>query len=256
MKGQTFQKPHMLKSLLHRTTSANPLWDFCIPLVVLWFCSSTGSRPWQVGPVIAMFLALVFPLWGLVRSIASIRSVSISSAIGLTSVLLLGAVTWVCWFVVQNSREWIAVAYSFKELVLLLLVGLFLIFSDYLMPGFSRKYALSKKVFRLDVIYKAAKTRGCEDMLNGLIISTLQKIGLAVCLGAVFNALLSYCILRKILSEVGCTMTQFNQAVALHGFLSVVIIFPFLFLVVIILGFLSISKMQYLLNIPWRRLIV
>jgi hypothetical protein len=246
----------MLKSLLHRTASSNPLWDFFIPLVVLWFCSSTGPRPWQVGPAIAMLLALAFPLWGLARTIASTRRISLSSVFGLASILLMGAVTSTCWLVTQRSPEQIAIAYSIKELCLLFMVGLFFVFADYLISGFSRKLLLWEKLFRIEVIRTATNFQRCEKELNQIIRTTLLKIGIVFCFCAVLNSLLAYFICHKMIYESSYAMTQFNQAVALHSILSVILVFPILFLSVIFLIWSLVSRMQYILNIPWRRLIV
>ena len=170
---------------------ANIIINVLAPVFILSYLSEEGDKPWHVGPMWAMFVALAIPIgYGLWHYI-TYRQMNVFSLIGLFSVMLTGVITIYLWSGGESVRKHAALLFGIKEAVQPLILGsLFLITHKMSEPLFNI-FLYNDAVFDLPQIEGAIAKRGLESDYKGLLwkatllffgsflISSVMNLGLA-----------------------------------------------------------------------------
>jgi hypothetical protein len=180
---------------------ANILINVLIPVLALSYLSKDPEfqqaigktvRPWHIGPVKALFVALVFPLgygaWHFIRT----RKANFFSALGLVSVLLTGGLTIYLWNQDGTVKPNAAILFGLKEASIPLILGFVVIVSHYTPSPLLRVFLYSDSFFDIPKIerrveetqsherYGKVLLRATLLFATSFFISTLMNFGLAL----------------------------------------------------------------------------
>jgi hypothetical protein len=162
---------------------ANILINVLIPVLALSYLSKDPDfqqaigkavRPWHIGPVKALVVALAFPLgyglWHFVKT----RKPNFFSALGLVSVLLTGGLTIYLWNKDGTVKPHADVLFGLKEASIPLILGLAVIGSHYTATPLLRVFLYSDSIFDIPKIeHRIAEIRGGEAYQKILFQATL-----------------------------------------------------------------------------------
>jgi len=180
---------------------ANILINVLIPVLALgWlskdpeFQQSLGKavKPWHIGPVKALVVALVFPIGYGVWHFITARRANFFSALGLVSVLLTGGLTIYLWNQDGTVKSNAAILFGLKEASIPLILGIAVIGSHYTPTPLLRAFLYTDSIFDIprienrvaetgnDETYKLILFRATLLFATSFFISTLMNFGLAL----------------------------------------------------------------------------
>jgi hypothetical protein len=180
---------------------ANILINVLIPVLALSYLSKDPEfqqaigkavRPWHIGPVKALVVALAFPIgygaWHFIKT----RKANFFSALGLVSVLLTGGLTIFLWNQDGTVKPNAAILFGLKEASIPLILGLAVIGSHYTASPLLRVFLYSDSFFDIPKIerrveetqshgrYRQILLRATLLFATSFFISTLMNFGLAL----------------------------------------------------------------------------
>lgn len=144
--------------------SENPLVNIAvnilIPVVALSLLSKTGDRPWDIGPVYGMILAVAFPTvyggWFLLKT----RKFNVFSVLGAAGVLLTGTITIFVWNEDGSVEEYAALLFAIKEAAVPILLGLAVLYSHKTSKPLVDIFLLNPDILDTERIKAAAREQG------------------------------------------------------------------------------------------------
>jgi hypothetical protein len=180
---------------------ANILINVLIPVLALSYLSkdpeflqSIGKavRPWHIGPVKALIVALAFPLgygaWHFIKT----RKPNFFSALGLVSVLLTGGLTIYLWNADGTVKPNAHVLFGLKEASIPLILGIAVIGSHFTPTPLLRVFLYNDSIFDVTRIERCVGENGKAVEYEGalwqatlwfaasFLLSTLMNFGLAL----------------------------------------------------------------------------
>ncbi|MGA0845329.1 MAG: VC0807 family protein [Luteolibacter sp.] len=179
---------------------ANILINVLIPVLALSYLSkdpalqeSLGKavRPWHLGPVKALILALIFPISYGVWHFAKTRKGNFFSALGLISVLLTGGLTIYLWNQDGTIKPNAALLFGIKEASIPLILGIAVIGSHFTASPLLRVFLYNDSIFDISRIERRVEEISAHDGYGQVIyratwlfacsffISALMNLGLA-----------------------------------------------------------------------------
>ena len=191
--------PHAEKPKDHPL--ANILINVLIPVLALSYLSkdpefqqSLGKavRPWHIGPVKALVVALAFPIGYGIWHFVTTRRGNFFSALGLVSVLLTGGLTIYLWNQDGTVKDNAAVLFGLKEASIPLILGIAVIGSHYTATPLLRVFLYTDSIFDIPriesrvaetgkgEIYQTILFRATLLFATSFFISTLLNFGLAL----------------------------------------------------------------------------
>lgn len=180
---------------------ANILINVLIPVLALSYLSKDPAiqemlgknvKPWHIGPLKALFVALAFPIGYGIWFFAKTKKMNFFSGLGLFSVLLTGGLTLFLWNKDGTVKEHAAVLFGLKEASIPFVLGLAIIASHWSKTPLLRTFLYSDSLFDINKIENKVGELGKEDdyrkvILNATIlfsmsffISTLMNFGLSM----------------------------------------------------------------------------
>lgn len=181
----------------------NPLTDIIVnvllPVMILNYCSKEGDSLWQMGPYVAMTLAIAIPLVYGVWHFTKLKKLNVFSAVGVGNVLLTGLITIYLFSSddpeTRRSAPWL---FGIKEAVQPIILGsLFLITHRSRTPLFNA-FVYNDTIFDHGRINKKVKENEQEEGLARLLwTSTLLFFG-SFCLSAAMNLGLAFYFLHDL----------------------------------------------------------
>ncbi len=175
----------------------NPLMDMIvnvlIPVIVLSKCSKEGEKLWQLGPYVAMGVALAVPLiygiWHFVKN----KKVNIFSAVGVGNVLLTGLITIYLYSTDDpETRKLAPYLFGIKEAIQPLILGALFLFTHKTKTPLFNAFVYNESVFDQKRINKAVSESNKEPALSELLWSSTKLFFGSFCLSAVLNLGLAY----------------------------------------------------------------
>lgn len=175
----------------------NILINVLIPVLALSHLSKDPAfqevaKPWHIGPVKGLMVALAFPLcYGLWHFIQT-RKANFFSALGLCSVLLTGGLTIYLWNQDGTIKPNADILFGLKEASIPLLLGIAVIGSHYTANPLLRTFLYSDSIFDIPRIeqrvgeiegherYRKILLRATWLFATSFFISTLMNFGLAL----------------------------------------------------------------------------
>ena len=140
---------------------ANILINVLIPVLALSYLSKDPEfqqaigkavKPWHIGPVKALIVALTFPIGYGVWHFAKTRKANFFSALGLVSVLLTGGLTIFLWNKDGTVKPHADVLFGLKEASIPFILGLAVIGSHYTGSPLLRVFLYSDSLFDIPKI--------------------------------------------------------------------------------------------------------
>jgi len=161
----------------------NPLLNIIInvlaPVLILSYLSKEGHKPYHIGPMKAMVVALALPIGYAIWHFIKTRKLNVFSVVGFLSVLLTGVITLYIWS--DDSPEHRAKAgffFGMKEAIQPLILGsLFLITHRSKTPLFNT-FIYNDSIFNLKKIEHVVSSQNKHDEYRALLwMSTLLFFG-------------------------------------------------------------------------------
>ena len=179
---------------------ANILINVIVPVLILSYLSKDPelqerlgkiARPWHIGPLKAMALALLLPLgygvWHFVRT----RKGNFFSALGLVSVLLSGGLTLYLWNADGTVKQNAGILFGLKEALIPLALGVAILVSHRTPTPLIRVFLYNDSIFDIPKIERRvaelSAQAGYERLMLGatrlfatsFFLSSLMNLGLA-----------------------------------------------------------------------------
>ena len=180
---------------------ANILINVLIPVLALSYLSKDPElqqalgkavRPWHIGPVKALVVALAFPIgygaWHFIKT----RKMNFFSALGLVSVLLTGGLTIFLWNQDGTVKPNADILFGLKEASIPLILGIAVIGSHYTPSPLLRAFLYSDSIFDIPKIERRVEETGSHERYRKILfqatllfaasffLSTLMNFGLAL----------------------------------------------------------------------------
>jgi hypothetical protein len=180
---------------------ANILINVLIPVLALSYLSKDPEfqqaigkavKPWHIGPVKALVVALAFPIGYGIWHFTKTRKANFFSALGLASVLLTGGLTIFLWNQDGTVKPNAAVLFGLKEASIPLILGLAILGSHYTSSPLLRVFLYTDSIFDIpkieDRIRETSKDEEYRKVLlqatwlfaTSFFLSTVMNFGLAL----------------------------------------------------------------------------
>ena len=138
----------------------NLLVNIILPVIVLNLVSGHGGKPWHLGPVWGLAIAVAMPLaygvWFFMRT----RRANVLSIAGMGSVLLTGGITWAAWRTDGSVDGSLFTVFAVKEALLPAVVGLCVLLSQWTSTPLVRLFIFNAQLFDIPRIDSALDTGG------------------------------------------------------------------------------------------------
>ena len=235
---------------------ANIVLNVLAPVLILNYCSKEGDAIYQLGPYLAMGVALAIPiLYGIWHFITK-RGFNVFSAVGFFNVLLTGIITLYLYSTDDPKvRENAPLLFGLKEAIQPLILGsLFLITHKTKTPLFN-VFIYNDGIFDQNRINKAVAENNNEEAHDALLWKSTKLFFGSFLLSAVMNMGLAFYFLGDLDPNAKDWKELYNQDVArITGWGFAVIGLPLLVIGGFILAPL-IKGLKSLTNLPTEKIL-
>jgi hypothetical protein len=200
----------------------NPLHNFLLnvllPVLALSVLGKEGDKPWHIGPIWGMALAVALPLgyglWFFFRT----RKANAFSLIGLGSVVLTGGITLLAWRPDGSIHPDAARMFALKEASIPMILGLCVIFSHRTKTPLVRIFLYNEDIFDVARIEKALTEKGTWPQFHALLWHAALAFGGSFLLSTAFNYFLSLHFLGAVDTSAANARELYNDAVSRQTF--------------------------------------
>ena len=169
----------------------NIMVNVLIPVVALTMLSKTGGKPWHIGPLYGMLVAVAFPLCYGIYDLVTRRKVNFFSVLGLISVLLTGGLTLFLWEDGDKVADNAAVLFGIKEACIPIVFGVTILLSHWTETPLVRVFLFTPELFDIPRIEKRIKANEHQAGYNKLIFQTTLVMSASFFISAVANYFLA-----------------------------------------------------------------
>jgi hypothetical protein len=217
---------------------ANILINVLIPVLALSYLSkdpdfqqSLGKavRPWHIGPVKALIVALVFPIGYGAWHFITTRKGNFFSALGLVSVLLTGGLTIYLWNQDGTVKPNAALLFGLKEASIPLILGIAVIGSHFTATPMLRVFLYTDSIFDVRRIESRVEEIGGGETYRTILYRATWLFAASFFISTVLNFGLAWYFLGGLDHAAANARESYNQQVAkLTGWSFAVIGIPIL----------------------------
>lgn len=220
-----------------QTERASPWAGLLVTLLIPAFVLMQLSEPHRLGPVLALLLALAFPLsWGL-KDLLARRGGNFFAVLGLVSILLTGGIG-----LLQLDARWLAV----KEAAIPGVLGLIVVGSAFTRRPLVRLILMSPALMHVERIHAGLAQRGNLAAFEARLRAATWMLGGAF----FFSAVMNYWLATWIVVSPAET-PEFNEALGRLTLLSYpVIALPSTLMMVAVLYYLT-RAIRELAGLTW-----
>lgn len=230
------------------TPKENPLYNFLLnvllPVLALSVLSKDGNKPWHIGPVWGMSLAVIIPLaygiWFYLRT----RKANVFSFIGLGSVLLTGGITLFVWRSDGTVHPQAALAFSIKEASIPLILGICVIASHFTATPLVRVFLFNPDLFDIPRIEKSLTEQNRQEDFKSLLWHTALAFGGSFIFSTVLNFFLAMHFLGGVDTAALNARELYNAAVARQTFWGFVVIGVPIFIMLFALLWWAVRRLE------------
>lgn len=206
----------------------NPLHNFLlnviIPVVALSALSKEGTRPWHIGPVWGMTIAILFPLgygiWFYLRT----KKANAFSFIGLGSVLLTGGITLLSWRPDGTIHPKAALMFALKEASIPFVLGLCVILSHRTRSPLVRVLLFNPDIFDVARIERVIAEKGQRPEFDRLLWQAALAFGGSFLISTALNFFLGMYFLGSVDTNAPGAREAYNAAVGKQTFWGFIVI--------------------------------
>jgi hypothetical protein len=170
---------------------ANILINVLIPVLALSYLSkepgAADAKAWHIGPLYALFVALVFPLgyglWFFVKT----KKMNFFSGLGLFSVLLTGGLTLFLWNKDGTVKENAAILFGLKEASIPFVLGFAVIASHWSKTPLLRTFLYSDSIFDITKIESKVNELGKQVDYQKVLLSSTILFGMSFFISTFLN---------------------------------------------------------------------
>jgi hypothetical protein len=202
---------------------ANILINVLIPVLALSYLSKDPEfqqaigkavKPWHIGPVKALIVALAFPIgygaWHFIKT----RKANFFSALGLVSVLLTGGLTIYLWNGDGTVKAHADVLFGLKEASIPLVLGLAVIGSHYTSSPLLRVFLYSDSLFDIRKIEHIVEDTGGQERYRNILFQATLLFAASFFLSTVMNFGLALYFLGDLDHTAANARELYNERVA------------------------------------------
>jgi hypothetical protein len=184
---------------------ANILINVILPVLVLSYLSKDPAiqqqlgkeaRPWHIGPLYAMIIALALPIGYGIWSFIKTRKFNLFSAIGLVSVLLTGGLTLYLWNRDGSVKEHAGLLFGLKEGSIPLMLGIAVIASARSATPLLNVFLYNDSIFDIPKIEKEISQTGRTGEYRSLLNHATKLFALSFFVSSLMNVALALWFFR------------------------------------------------------------
>lgn len=215
---------------------ANILINVLIPVLALSYLSKDPAiqvmlgkavKPWHIGPLNALIVALAFPIGYGVWFFAKTKKMNFFSGLGLFSVLLTGGLTLFLWNKDGTVKEHAAVLFGLKEASIPFMLGLAVIASHWSKTPLLRTFLYSNSIFDVNRIENKISELSKETDYGKVLLHATVLFSLSFFVSTLMNYGLAMYIFRGFDYLSTNAREEYNERVAkITGWAFVVIGLP------------------------------
>lgn len=202
---------------------ANILINVIIPVLILSYLSKDPdlqeklgkvAKPWHIGPLKAMVLALLLPLgygaWHFVKT----RKGNFFSALGLISVLLSGGLTLYLWNANGTVKPNAGILFGLKEGLIPLVLGVAILTSHRSSTPLIRVFLYNDTIFDIPKIERRIAEISAEREYQNLLLGATKLFAASFFISSVMNLVLAQWFFRGFDSTAIDALETYNAIVA------------------------------------------
>lgn len=201
----------------------NILINVLIPVLALSYLSkdpefqeSIGKavRPWHIGPVKALAVAVILPLGYGIRHFLKTRRFNFFSALGLVSVLLTGILTIYLWNKDGTVKENAAILFGIKEGSIPFILAFAVIGSHFTDQPLLRAFLYSDSIFDIPKIESKVEEKKADPAYRKALLEATLLFSASFLISTLLNFFLSLYFLGSIDHTAADAREQYNGQVA------------------------------------------
>ncbi len=202
---------------------ANILINVIIPVLILSYLSKDPelqerlekvARPWHIGPLKAMVLALVLPLGYGVWHFLKTRKGNFFSALGLISVLLSGGLTLYLWNSNGTVKPNAGLLFGIKEALIPLVLGVAVLTSHRSETPLIRVFLYNDTIFDIPKIENRIAEISAQADYDNLLLGATKLFSASFFLSSLMNLGLAQWFFRGFDATAINALEQFNGIIA------------------------------------------
>lgn len=202
---------------------ANILINVIIPVLVLSYLSKDPelqerlgkvARPWHIGPVKAVILALLLPLGYGVWHFLKTRKGNFFSAIGLVSVLLSGGLTLYLWNKDGTVKPNAGLLFGIKEALIPLALGFAILLSHRTGSPLIRVFLYNDSIFDIPKIERRVAEISAQAEYDRLLLGATRLFATSFFLSSLMNLVMAQWFFRGFDERAIDALEKFNSIMA------------------------------------------
>lgn len=202
---------------------ANILINVLIPVLALSYLSKDpviqemlgkDVKPWHIGPLKALIVALAFPIGYGIWFFVKTRKMNFFSGLGLFSVLLTGGLTLFLWNKDGTVKEHAAVLFGLKEASIPFVLGMAIIASHWSKTPLLRTFLYSDAIFDVKRIEGKVAELGRETGYRKVLLDATVLFSLSFFVSTLLNFGLAMYFLGGLDHAAPDAMSAYNEKVA------------------------------------------
>lgn len=230
----------------------NILINVLIPVVALSALSKEDGKPWHIGPLWGMIVAVTFPVVYGIWDLISRRKVNFFSIVGIIGVLLTGGITLYVWNDDGTVKPNAAFLFAVKEATIPVVFGVLILGSHFTGKPLMRLFLYNPDLFDIRRIEKAISKRSEEPNYQKALLRTTFIMAGSFFLSACMN----YGLAMYFLKGAEHSRVAYNEAIAkLTGWGYLVIGLPCM-VIWFIAGWLLVRQLKKLTGLQFEDLTV
>jgi len=202
---------------------ANILINVIVPVLVLSYLSKDPelqarlgkvARPWHIGPLWAMIIALALPLGYGVWHYLKTRKGNFFSALGLISVLLSGGLTLYLWNKDGTVKPNAGILFGLKEALIPLVLGVAILTSHRSATPLIRVFLYNDSIFDIPKIERRVGEMSAQAGYDKLLLGATKLFAASFLLSSLMNLGLAQWFFRGFDATAIDALEKYNEIIA------------------------------------------
>lgn len=216
--AESAQRPEARSGSQDEHPLANILVNVLIPVMVLSFLSKDPElqaepRPWHIGPLWAMIVALALPIGYGIWYFAKQRRANFFSALGLVSVLMTGGLTLHLWNADGSVKPNAGLLFGIKEALIPLILGIAVWASHRRSTPLIRVFLYNDSIFDIKRIEARVNELDRAGEYDRVLLNATHLFATSFFLSSLMNLILAQWFFRNFDPTSATALEEFNSIV-------------------------------------------